>query len=208
MTRKFIAATLLLLCSISVGVAADPSGNLYENVALGLRLTKPDSWHFATAEQKAERLKRLDFGSEAYKQQVIAHTEPAVVVAQYAGHHEGINPSLNVMLNAFAGMPEPTAEGVIKLASGIKQAYPDARLSPATDVMVAGRPSRRIAMDYTVRTTSGDALAVSAVMWVVPDGDFYLAVGGSYPQGDRAALEQIEKTLKTLEWTTAPVARK
>ena len=208
MVRTFIAATLVLLCSISTGVAAEPSGNLYENVALGLRLTKPDSWHFATAEQKAERLKRLDFGSEAYKQQVIAHTEPAVVVAQYAGHHEGINPSLNVMLNAFAGMPEPTAEGVIKLASGIKQAYPDARLSPATDVMVAGRPSRRIAMDYTVRTTSGDALAVSAVMWVVPDGDFFLAVGGSYPQGDRAALEQIEKTLKTLEWTTAPVARK
>lgn len=208
MVRKFIAATLLLLCSISTGVAADPSGNLYENVALGLRLTKPDSWHFATAEQKAERLKRLDFGSEAYKQQVIAHTEPAVVVAQYAGHHEGINPSLNIMLNSFAGMPEPTAEGVIKLAAGIKQAYPDAQLSPATDVVVAGRRSRRIAMDYTVRTTSGDAFAVSAVMWVVPDGDFFLAVGGSYPQGDRAALEQIEKTLKTLEWTTASVARK
>ena len=56
MARKFIAAMLLLLCSISVGVAADPSGNLYENVALGLRQTKPDSWHFATAEQKAQRL--------------------------------------------------------------------------------------------------------------------------------------------------------
>ncbi|KRA75947.1 hypothetical protein ASD78_08290 [Lysobacter sp. Root667] len=208
MVRKFIAATLLLLCSISTGIAADPSGNLYENVELGLRLTKPDSWHFATAEQKAERLERLDFGSEAYKQQVIAHTEPAVVIAQYAGQHEGINPSLNIMLNSFAGMPEPTAEGVIKLASGIKQAYPDAQLSPATDVVVAGRRSRRIAMDYTVPTTSGDALAVSAVMWVVPDGDFFLAVGGSYPQGDRAALEQIEKTLKTLEWTTAPVAQK
>lgn len=103
-------------------------------------------------------------------------------------------------------MPEPTAEGVIKLASGIKQVYPDAQLSPATDVVVAGR--RRIAMDYTVRTTNGDALAVSAVMWVVPDGDFYLALGGSYPQGDRAALEQIEKTLKTLEWTTASVSHK
>lgn len=131
-----------------------------------------------------------------------------MVVAQYAGHHEGINPSLNIMLNSFEGMPEPTAEGVIKLASGIEQVYPDAQLSPATDVVVAGRRSRRIAMDYTVRTTNGDALAVSAVMWVVPDGDFYLAVGGSYPQGDRAALEQIEKTLKTLEWTTAPVAHK
>ena len=208
MARKFIAAMLLLLCSISVGVAADPSGNLYENVALGLRLTKPDSWHFATAEQKAQRLEHLDFGSEAYKQEVLARTEPTVVVAQYAGHHEGINPSLNIMLNSFEGMPEPTAEGVIKLASGIKQVYPDAQLSPATDVVVAGRRSRRIAMDYTVRTTNGDALAVSAVMWVVPDGDFYLAVGGSYPQGDRVALEQIEKTLKTLEWTTAPVAHK
>lgn len=208
MFKKLIAATLLLLCSMSVGVASERSGNDYENLALGLRLTKPDGWHFITAEESTESLKRIEFASEEFKQEILAHKKPLVMMFQNPEPHVGINPSFNVAIVPFAGLPEPSAEGVLKQAAlGLSEQFTDAKISPLTEVVVAGRSARRMTMDYVMHTSDGGVYDVASVVWIVPDGDFFLVIGAAYSRGDQATWEQIEQALKTIEWTTEPIVR-
>ena len=190
MLKKFIAATLLLLCAMGAGVASEPTADRYENLALGLRLTKPAGWRFMTAEENTENLKRIEFSSEEFKKKVVAYTQPLVMVTQYPQDHVGVNPAVKLSIKSFVGLPDPTAEGVLKLgAEGMTQQFPDVQISTVTQVRVAGRSARRMTVDFSTRATDGGGHAVSSVIWIVPDGDFYLMVGASYPQGEHAVLE-------------------
>lgn len=209
MYKKFIAAALVLLCSIGASVASEPASNRYENLALGLRLSKPDSWQFLSAEQNTETLERIEFATEEFKQKIVAHKKPLVMMVQNPEPHTGINPSVKVAIDSFPGLSESNTDGVLKLAAvGIKEQFADAQISPITEASIAGRGARRMTIDFTVRTTDGGAFPVTSVVWVVPDGDFYLVVGAAYLQGDQATWEQIKQVLQTIEWTTAPVVRR
>lgn len=207
MFKKVITATLALLCSLSIAVAAEPSSNRYENLALGLRVTKPDSWRFVTAEEDTQSLESLEFDSNELKRKIVAHKKPLVIMSQGSELQAGINPSVKVTLESFVGLPEPNAEGVLKLAAiGVRQ-LTDAKIVSLADAEVAGRSAKRMTVDQTIRTTGGQEYPVTSVVWIVPEGDFYLLVGAAYLRGDQATWEQIEQTLKTIEWNSAPVTR-
>ena len=210
MFKKFIAATLLLLCSIGASAANEPPtpGNRYENLALGLRVTKPDSWRFITAEENVQSLKRMEFSSEEFKQKVLAYATPVVALMQYPEDHIGVNPAVKLTIKSLEGIPDPTAEVLLKVAEeGIREEFADAKVSTITEALIAGRSGRRMSYDYSARTTDGGELSVSSVLWVVLEGDFFLMIGAAYPQGERAALEQIEQVVKTVEWTTTPIVK-
>lgn len=207
MFKKFIAVTLLL-CAMGTSVAAEPTHNRYENFALGLRLTKPDGWRFITAEENTENLERIEFASEEFKQKLLAYEKPLVMMVQNPEDHVGINPSFNVAIAPFAGLPDPSAEGVLQQAAlALSKQFTDAEISPLTEVVIAGRSARRMTMDYVMHTSDGGVFDVASVVWIVPDGDYFLVIGAAYSQGDQATWEQIEQVLNSIEWNTTLIER-
>ena len=69
----------------------------YSNPTLGFSIRKPGSWHYLTAEQHRENLKRSDFADPKFKELVTRYARtPFLAITKYKEPHDDLNPSVQV----------------------------------------------------------------------------------------------------------------
>ena len=63
---------LLLLWGLFPGsIFANTPADIYDNKTFGLRLTKPVNWHFLTAQQHYDGLKRIDLEDKEVQKRIV-----------------------------------------------------------------------------------------------------------------------------------------
>lgn len=196
LARPVLAVLLLLLAPM-----ASADDDRYENPTLQFALTKPAAWHFMSLQQHRENLKRVEFGSEAFKQQVIAQSSgPLVMIARHPEPYPGLNASLKVSVKPFGTLPtrEPVALLGMILPT-LKQQLSGAQVIQAPSATtVAGLPAAHVVLHYTLGATDGDAFATASELWLVPNGDFFYMIGAGYAQGDVDTRAEIAKVVEGL----------
>ena len=210
MLKSLLLAWLMLL-PLSAVAAPDQAGDRYDNRALGLRLSKPSEWRFLTPPEDYSG-QRLAFGSPDYQQYLLARTVQALLeLARHPDPYDGpgLNSRLRLRLIPAAGAPATSGKAILEsLIPGQLAMAEGAEPSvPVREVVVAGRRAGHAVYHHRLRDSQGNAFPATSEIWMVFDQGYVLVLDALYSQGDRAAQEQIEQVLKTVEWTTTPIVK-
>lgn len=199
MIKSFIAAALL--CAAGFATAAD-TGERYVNETLGFAVTKPSGWHWMSAQQNLENLKRARLGSEEFQARVVQQaTAPLVVMTAHPEPYDGLNASFKANIRPFGTLPTRDAKQLLAmLLPTLQQQMADARVVvPVEAVDVDGHEAAHTVIDYTLRTAEGGAFPTTSEIWIVPVGDFFFMLGAGYSQGDAAAQQAIADVLQSVD---------
>ncbi|QSX78941.1 hypothetical protein [Agrilutibacter solisilvae] len=198
MFKHLIATALLLVAGAATAAEADSH---YVNNTVGLQLTKPDGWHYLSAAQNLENLKRTDFGSAEFKQNLVKYTTaPLVVLAQHEEPYDGLNASFKVNLKPFGAMPRDGKAILQAILPSFRQQFANLEVvTPPTDATVAARPAGHLVINYTLRSAEGGEFPTTSEMWIVPAGDYFFMIGAGYTQGDAATRAQIQDALESIQ---------
>ncbi len=194
--RSVLAALLLLLAPF-----ASADANRYENPTLQFALTKPSTWHFMSARENRENLERVQFGSDAFKRQVVEQSAaPLVVITQYPEPHAGLNASLKVSVKPFGALPTREPAPLLSMILPVmQQQLNDVQvIQEPRATTVAGLPAAHVVLHYTLGTVDGDAFATASELWIVPNGDFFYMIGAGYAQGDANTRAEIARVVEGL----------
>ena len=201
MARMSVARIAFALCLLVLAPIAYADADRYENPTLQFVLTKPAAWHFMSLQQHRENLKRVEFGSEAFKQQVITQSSgPLVMITRHPEPYPGLNASLKVSVKPFGALPtrEPVALLGMILPTLKQQLSGDGVIQAPRATPVAGLPAGHAVLHYPLGATDGDAFATASELWIVPNGDFFYMIGAGYAQGDAETRTEIARVVEGL----------
>lgn len=202
-----VARITFALCLLVLAPIASADADRYENPTLQFVLTKPATWHFMSLQQHRENLERVAFGSEAFKQQVIAQsTSPLVMITRHPEPYAGLNASLKVSVKPFGALPTREPVPLLDMIlPTLKQQLNGVQVIQAPRATtVAGLPAAHVVLHYTLGATDGDAFATASELWIVPNGDFFYMIGAGYAQGDADTRAEIAKVVDGLAIARQP----
>ena len=88
-----------------------PPSNEYANPTIGFHVTKPESWHFMSAQQNLENLKQTKLQDKELQAAMLKYaTAPLIVIVKHPEPYGDVNPSLKVnikQLKALSGLIRP-----------------------------------------------------------------------------------------------------
>ncbi|MBD9480289.1 hypothetical protein [Pseudoxanthomonas sp. PXM02] len=201
MARMSVARIAFALWLLVLPPIASADADRYENPTLQFVLTKPATWHFMSLQQHRENLKRVEFESDAFKQQVIAQsTGPLVIITRHPEPYAGLNASLKVSVKPFGALPtrEPVALVGMILPTLKQQLSGVQVIQEPRATTVAGLPAAHVVLHYTLGATDGDTFATASELWIVPNGDFFYMIGAGYARGDAETRAEIAKVIDGL----------
>jgi len=199
MIRNIFAATAL--CLAGLASAAEPSDR-HVNETLGFSISKPAGWHWMTAQQNLDNLKRARIGSDEFQKQVVQHaTAPLVIMTQHEEPYDGLNASFKANIRAFGSLPTRDAQQLLSMIlPSIQQQMTDARIVvPVEAVQVDGLAAAHVVIEYTLRSAEGGAFPTTSEMWIVPVGDYFFMLGAGYSQGDAEVKKVVHATLQSVD---------
>jgi len=204
MTR-FLRATLVLALALPL-MAMTPAEmmNLYNNQTVGIRLVKPASWQFASAEQHAATLENVKLKDSAVAGAMMQRAKsniPLVIVAKYPEPYADLNPSLKVNVRPYP--PELKAGGarltIEQVLPGMGEALKDFKVvTPPTDTTISGIKAARAEFTYTLQTQSGAAIPTLSKLWLVPRGDYFFLIGVGLKPNDPATAAELQQIIDTI----------
>ena len=116
----------------------------YSNPTLGFSIRKPSSWHYLSAEQHRENLKRSDFSDPKFKELVTRYARtPFLAMTKYKEPYEDLNPSLRVNAREAGNLKGMPPEKVVELtASSFARMFKDYAVAEGPLVDQSFRPCR------------------------------------------------------------------
>lgn len=199
MIRKFL--TIALLCFAGMAWATDLTDR-HVNETLGFSITKPAGWHWMTAQQNLENLKRAGVGSEEFQKLVVQHASaPLVIMTQHEEPYDGLNASFKANIRAFGSLPTRDPMQLLSMIlPTIQQQMTDSRIVvPVEAVEVDGLAAAHVMIEYTLQSPEGGSFPTTSEMWIVPVGDYFFMLGAGYSQGDAEAKEAVYAALQSVD---------
>ena len=174
----------------------------YSNPTLGFSMRKPGSWHYLTAEQHRENLKRSDFADPKFKELVTRYARtPFLAITKYKEPHDDLNPSVRVNAREAGNLKGMAPEKVVELmASGFARMFKDyAAAEGPLATNVSGHPAGYMRVNYT-HEAGGVAWRTTSELWIVTRGDLVFIIGAGTRQdeksGTRKEVRGIIDTIK------------
>lgn len=188
-TRRPIAmlriclAALLLACVLGPAVAGDADRRA--DPARGYAVTKPAGWRFVDAPVADAAPSR---------------TGSLVTIRKHGDDFSGINPNFSIALKEFGEVPPAEAKWFFETTIASIQAMQGATLTtPVHEVNVGGRPGLHAVIDAATTAPDGGEHAGTVEFWMVPAGDLYFLMAGSYPQADPASRAEFQGIVESLQ---------
>ena len=174
----------------------------YSNPTLGFSIRKPSSWHYLSAEQHRENLKRSDFSDPKFKELVTRYARtPFLAMTKYKEPYEDLNPSVRVNAREAGNLKGVPPEKVVELtASSFARMFKDYAVAEGPLVTkVSGHPAGYMRVNYT-HEAGGVAWRTTSELWIVPRGELMFIVGAGTRQdektGTRKEVRGIIDTIK------------
>jgi hypothetical protein len=193
--------TVLTLVSFSALMAAEK--DTYENPTIGFSITKPADWHFMTAEQNAENLKRTQLKDEAFQKLVQKYANaPLVAITKYEEPYDDLNPSLKVNIRPLGNFKADQPMAILELITKqFESLFEDYKVITAPkEIKVAGLKAAYLKVHYSLKIPDGRSFPTCSELWIVPRGKHFFMIGAGTRQdektGKREELQQILKSVK------------
>jgi hypothetical protein len=174
----------------------------YANPTLGFSVRKPSSWHFLSAEQHRENLKRSDFADPKFKELVTRYARtPFLAMTKYKEPYDDLNPSVRVNAREAGNLKGMAPEKVVELtASSFSRMFKDYAVAAGPLVTkVSGHSAGYMRVNYT-HESGGVAWRTTSELWIVPRGDLMFIIGAGTRQdektGTRREVQGIIDTIK------------
>jgi hypothetical protein len=196
LVRRVLAAASLIL---SLPCFAQET---YSNPTLGFSVQKPSSWHYLTAEQHRENLKRSDFSDPKFKELLTRHARtPFLAITKHKEPYDDLNPSLRVNVREAGNLKGMAPEKVVELtASAFSRMFKDYAVAEGpVATKVSGHTAGYMRVNYT-HEAGGRAWPTTSELWIVPRGDLLFIIGAGTRQdeksGTRKEVREIIDTIK------------
>lgn len=195
----FVAAVLL---APQPGICSDD--NTYSNPTVGFSITKPDGWHFISAEAMSEVRSRTKLNDEelAEMRRKLAKTNPQLVaITKYQEPSNKVNPSVQVYLNPLGDEKGIAPAKLLEMTiPALKRAYGDIEVVEGVEeTTVDGRPAAYLKCNYSVLSRDGVSYKITMRMCYVIRGDFVFVIGMTGPrEGDDVSDEEFSSILDTI----------
>lgn len=177
--------------------------NTYANPTLGLTVTKPGDWQFATAEQHSENLRQTKMKDAEFQTLVQKYsTAPIVAMMKHPEPHPDLNPSFKINVRPLGDLSGDDPKALLELiVSPLRKAFEDFEvIESAKEITLAGHKAAYMKIHYNLATADGQRFATCSEMWVVPRGKNFFLIGSGTRQdeksGKRAEIQKILSSLK------------
>lgn len=201
--HRFTHALAALVLAAPAAAAFAVDTNAFSNPTAGLALSKPAGWHYLSAAQNMDNIKRMKLSDEEFHALMKQYASaPLVAMSKYQEPFDDVNPSFKVNLRPFGQLKGIPATELIKLIlPQFQKTFKDFVLVQAPgEVKVAGIPSAYARIDYTMELPDGRSFPTSSELWIVPRGDYFFMIGAGTRQdektGTRAEIQGILDTVK------------
>src|SRR5262245_19045565 len=178
-----ITITLSLVAN-SASLAQDT----YANPTLGFSIRKPASWHYLTAEQHRDNLKRSDFNDPQFKELVTRYARtPFLAITKHKEPHDDLNPSIRVNAREAGNLKGMAPEKVAELmATGFARIFKDYAVAegPVASTL-SGHPAGYLRVNYTLEA-GGGAYPTASELWIVPRGELVFIIGAGTRQDEKS----------------------
>jgi hypothetical protein len=187
-----------------VGDHPQAEGPITGNVltTLGFSIRKPSSWHYLTAEEHREALKRSESADPRFKELVTKYSRtPFLAITTHKEPYDDLNPSLRVNVREAGDLKGKPPERMVELTSStLSRVLKDfAVVEGPAATKVSGHPAGYMRASYTYEA-GGISWPVMGEFWFVPRGDLLFVVGASTRQdeksGSRKEVRGIIDTIK------------
>ena len=196
LVRYLLVAMVLALSSQSL------AQDVYSNPTLGFSIRKPSSWHYLTADQHRENLKRSDFADPKFKELVTRYARtPFLAITKHKEPHNDLNPSLRVNAREAGNLKGMPPEKVAELsASAFSRMFKDYVVAEGpVATKLSGHPAGYMRVNYT-HEAGGVGWRTTSELWIVPRGDLVFIIGAGTRQdeksGTRKEVRSIVDTIK------------
>ncbi len=199
--KRFLQTLAALVFAAPAAFAAD--ADAYSNPTAGLALNKPAGWHYLSAAQNLDNIKRMKLSDEEFHAKMKQYASaPLVAMSKYQEPFDDVNPSFKVNLKPYGQLKGiPSTELIKLILPQFQKTFKDFALVQApVEVQVAGIASAYARIDYTMELPDGRSFPTSSELWIVPRGDYFLMIGAGTRQdektGTRAEIQGILDTIK------------
>ena len=206
MVRYFVLSFLLIECIFSISCVhrKHSDANLFENKTVGLKLTKPTSWHFLTVKSHLTNLEQIKLKDKKLQQAMIQNsTLPLVIIAKYKEPYNQLNPTLKVIVRSLHGMD---ASKPVKMVNTIlptlKKSFMDFEIKTSPKpVEVGGQKAAYVHLHHKLNTKKGDTYLVSSEMWFIPKGNSVFMIGVGTEVGDKTdTRKDIQSIIESIDF--------
>jgi hypothetical protein len=202
MTMKIsvLLSRILVLSLISTQAFADE--NQFISPTLGLKLTKPSTWHFVSANTYLEKMKEVkwdDPGAQEHWNQALR--APVVVISQFPLNHNGINPSFKLDVKPYGVIPSGLSgkEVIARLIPMMQQRFRNFRIDTApVDVELGNRQAGHAKMTYVSRSTTSVDFEITTQIWSVPMKSYVFLLGATYAPNSKASEAEVSKIAQSI----------
>jgi len=193
---------ILLALALSLAfatMAADE--NTFESQMLGFSLTKPESWHFVSANTYLQRTKEATLNDpEMDKRWKESMRAPLVVIAKYPINHPDVNTTVKADAKPY-GQLSSTSSGVDiinTLLPVFQKNFHEFQIEKGPfEVTLSGHKGGYIKINYVSVTTAGRYPSTSE-MWIVPRENVFFILGGGYKRGAKEAPHEIAQIIQSV----------
>ena len=180
--------------------------NEYSNPTVGLSVSKPEGWQFATADEVAENLKRTKLSDENFQKHVEKYaTAPLVAMMKHPEPFDDLNPSFKINIKPLGSLPPEDPKRILSLITRqFPKVFKDYKLVTApTETKVSGLVAAYAKIHYSLEIPDGRSFPTCSELWIVPRGSYFFMIGAGTRQdeatGKRSEVLTILKSLKLVE---------
>lgn len=199
MLKHIVSAALVFIASF--GALAD--SNEYANPTVGFRITKPEAWQFATAQQNLNNLRSTKLQSAEMQEAMVKYAAaPLVVMFKYPEPYQDINPSFKVNIKPLGQLKGRDAKEIAGLLlPSLQKAFKEfAVAQEPSDVTVSGLKGAYVRVTYSLEIPEVGLFPTSSELWIVPRGDYFFMIGAGTrtdeKTGSRQEIQDIVKTIR------------
>ena len=179
---------------------------VFESNFAGFRVTKPESWHVARAEEHLRNLERIKFSDDELQKLLLKiATKPLVVFMKHEESHDDVNASFRVAMKPLGKLDGKSPVEIAKLTIRVMKLFlSNFTLQTLKENSVGGLKAAYAHMEYELATQTGLTFQVSSELWIVPRDRHFFMIGAGTKLGDLDAKREIQEIVKSISFRAYP----
>lgn len=198
-----IVLPVFLASLLSMLPAKGADQNTYSNPTLGISVTKPSDWVFATAQQHAENLKNVKLNDEEFQKLMEKYsTAPLVALMKHQEPFGDLNPSLNIKARPLGSVPSSEPVAILnRILPTLQKTFSDLEvIDAAKETIVGGQKAGYMKIHYNLQVPDAGSFPTCSEMWVVPRGKILFIIGAGTRQDEKTgSRDEIRKILASMK---------
>lgn len=196
---KFIKIFIFLLLSSN---ALAGNSDDFENKMFGFKMSKPSDWHFLTAKEHYEGLKRINLEDKKF-QEILAKksSAPMVVITKHQEPFDDLNPSFKVSVKPIGRLINSNALKTIEAMTPIfEKMFTNFKIQQKpTKIKIFGLEASYTRFNYSVSIPDGRTFPATSEIWIIPKENYFFMIGVGFRQDEKTgSYDEIKSILDTI----------